>query len=60
MQHETLMLKGLFAACLLSCVLVLGAMFTTRITVAPAGTTLANATHCAVNAATDVCPLPRG
>jgi hypothetical protein len=34
MKFETLMLHSLFAACLLVCVLVLGAMLTTRATVA--------------------------
>lgn len=34
MKFETLMLNSLFAACLLVCVLVMGAMLTTHATVA--------------------------
>ncbi len=33
MKFETLMLKTLFSACLLVCVLVMGAMLTTRVSV---------------------------
>ncbi|WP_165488614.1 MULTISPECIES: hypothetical protein [Dyella] len=40
MKFESLMLKGLFAACLLVCALTVGAMVTAK---APASTTIANA-----------------
>lgn len=33
MKFETLMLKTLFSACLLVCVLVMGSMLTTRVSV---------------------------
>ena len=67
MKHETLMLHGLFAICLLVCTLVVGSM----LTIAPLSAWFAakaGATRALV-AATDtcvapdhglVCPLPRG
>ena len=67
MKHETLMLHGLFAACLLVCTLVLGAMLTARPAalqpVASAGATHALAASASPCMATDggvPCPLPRG
>ncbi|MEW9622862.1 hypothetical protein [Rhodanobacter geophilus] len=62
MKHETLMLHGLFAACLLVCALVLGSMLTARpASLQPAASRAlaASTSHCA---ATDSapCPLPRG
>lgn len=66
MKHETLMLHGLFAACLLASTLVLGAMLTIRLTsphlTASAGATRALAASAAPCAATDgvQCPPPRG
>ncbi|WP_426661625.1 hypothetical protein [Rhodanobacter aciditrophus] len=62
MKHETLMLSGLFAACLLVCTLVLGSMLSTS--PAPSQTaasrTLAVSTSlCAVPGGVR-CPLPRG
>ena len=66
MKHETLMLQGLFASCLLVCTLVLGAMLTVRpIPTQPAGTDAAHALVASTNScgASDrgaVCPLPRG
>lgn len=40
MKFESLMLKGLFAACLLVCALTIGSMVTAK---APVSTTVANA-----------------
>ena len=62
MKHETLMLRGLFAACLLVCTLVLGSM----LTASPAS--LQPATPHALAASTSPCvvhdgvqcPLQRG
>lgn len=63
MEHETLMLKSLFAACLLSCLLVLGAMLTTRAD-APlphtASTLAASSSPCVAPNGGLACPLPRG
>lgn len=64
MKHETLMLQGLFAACLLVCALVLGTMLTTRVAPPPAAHALATSTSACVTTAststTAPCPLPRG
>ena len=62
MKHETLMLQGLFAACLLVCTLVMGAMLTARpAALQPATHALAtSATACATPATNTPCPLPRG
>jgi hypothetical protein len=56
MKYETLMLSGLFAACLLVCTLVLGTMLTARPLAAQTLATTSN--HCATTATP--CPLPRG
>lgn len=58
MKSETVMLSGLFAACLLVCALVLGSMLTMH----PVATsTLATANGaCVATTATTPCPLPRG
>lgn len=64
MKHESLMLHGLFAACLLVCTLVLGTML-----LAPSPATAAyGASHalaastspCAAPDGSTRCPLPRG
>ncbi|MBD8882167.1 MULTISPECIES: hypothetical protein [Rhodanobacter] len=55
MKHETLMLNGLFAACLLVCTLVLGSMLTDR---PPTAQTLATTSNACATTAT-ACPLPR-
>lgn len=67
MKHETLMLHGLFAACLLVCTLVLGAMLTATPAslrqVASTGAThalVASAASCATAHDAVPCPLPRG
>ncbi len=44
MKYENLMLQSLFSACLLVCVLVMGAMLTTRTTVPSVATSHAAAT----------------
>jgi hypothetical protein len=62
MKHETLMLHGLFAACLLVCALVLGSMLTASpASLRPAApSALAVSTSlCAVPGGVR-CPLPRG
>lgn len=55
MKCESLMLSGLFAACLLACTLVLGSMLTARPAVAQ---TLASTSGRCATTATH-CPLPR-
>lgn len=61
MKHETLMLHGLFAACLLVCTLVLGAMLTTPLPTTTASHALATTTSpCVAANAGAPCPLPRG
>ena len=67
MKHETLMLHGLFAACLLVCALVVGSMLTTvplsAQFAAKAGAThaLVASTHaCVAPGRGAACPLPRG
>jgi hypothetical protein len=58
MKSETVMLSGLFAACLLVCALVLGSMLTMH---PVAAHTLATASSaCAATTAHAPCPLPRG
>jgi hypothetical protein len=62
MKHETLMLHGLFAACLLVCTLVLGSMLTASpASLQPAAShaLAALTSHCAVQDGVQ-CPLPRG
>lgn len=61
MKHETMMLHGLFAACLLVCTLVLGAMLTAPLPSTAASHALAASTSpCVATAAGSACPLPRG
>lgn len=61
MKRETLMLHGLFAACLLVCTLVLGAMLTTPLPSTAASQALAaSASPCVATNAGAPCPLPRG
>jgi hypothetical protein len=62
MKFETLLLHGLFAACLVVCVLTLGAMLTAAPTVAAPGTNgslvatlLAAPAHCALPADGVIC-----
>lgn len=67
MKHETLMLHGLFAACLLVCALVVGSMLTTAPLsarfAAKAGAThalVASANACVAADTGTACLLPRG
>lgn len=61
MKHETLMLHGLFAACLLVCTLVLGSMLTAPLPTTAANHALAASTSaCAAPNTRTRCPLPRG
>lgn len=67
MKHETLMLHGLFAACLLVCALVVGSMLTTvplsAQFAAKAGTApalVASTNACVAPGHGAICPLPRG
>jgi hypothetical protein len=62
MKHETLMLHGLFAACLLVCTLVLGSMLTASpASLQPAAShALAASTSPCVAPDGVQCPLPRG
>lgn len=62
MKHETLMLQGLFAACLLVCTLVMGAMLTAHPAARqPTAHALAtSASACATPTTNAPCPLPRG
>ena len=62
MKHETLMLHGLFAACLLVCTLVLGSMLTASpASLQPAAShALAISTSPCVVANNLQCPLSRG
>ena len=61
MKHETLMLHGLFAACLLVCALVLGSMLTAPLPTTAASRALAASTSaCAAPNTGTRCPLPRG
>ncbi|MBA2079753.1 MAG: hypothetical protein BGP10_07585 [Rhodanobacter sp. 68-29] len=66
MKHETLMLHGLFAACLLACTLVLGTMLTATPASLQASAS-ARATHALATSSSPCvatqdapCPLPRG
>ncbi|MBD8872631.1 hypothetical protein [Rhodanobacter sp. DHB23] len=56
MKHETLMLGGLFAACLLVCASVLGSMLIAR----PAANHALATTSAACATTATTCPLPRG
>jgi len=67
MKHETLMLHGLFAACLLVCALVVGSMLTTvplsAQFAAKAGAThalVASTNACVAPERGAACPLPHG
>ena len=66
MKHESLMLQGLFATCLLVCSLVLGSMLTVHpIPPQPAGTgathaLVASTTPCVASGRGAACPMPRG
>lgn len=67
MKYETLMLRSLFAACLLVSALVVGSMLMTAPLstqfAAKAGTTrtlVATAHACEVSGHVATCPLPRG